>query len=477
MARFCLRPKWGKILHHNLSTYPKSGNCKAQNTNNLIDFQGAFQPVDNAALRNLTLPRMHKTPATRNAHLALFNATAPLGLTTQLVKVAKTAITPLGRDFSQIIAPPVRRARIAPRHIGLMISFVLCVLLPSAVTGWYLWARAADQYASTLGFSVRKEKVNSAIELLGGFSNLTGSSSADTDILYHYMHSQKLVSEIDASLDLRALWSKPDHDPIFAYSAPGSIETLVGYWSDQVQVTYDNATRLIEIRVLAFDPADAQAIAKQLFDKSTAMINQLNDTAQADALRFASGERGKAEARLQSARAAMTAFRNKTQTIDPASDLQSQAGLLANLQSQLAEALIDSDMLAASTQNSNARGTHAATRIKVIENRISAERAKLGLGEAGATTQVFATMVGEYERLLVDREFAETGYRASQMAFEAAQVDARRQTLYLAAHITPTLAETAQFPRRHIILGTVMMFLALAWSIAAMVFYSVRDRR
>ena len=173
----------------------------------------------------------------------------------------------------------------------------------------------------------------------------------------------------------------------------------------------------------------------------------------------------------------MTAFRNRTQTIDPASDLQSQAGLLANLQSQLAQALIDSDMLAASTQNANARGTQAATRIKVIEDRIAAERAKLGLGTNGASTEVFATMVGDFERLSVDREFAETGYRAAQLGYEAAQADVRRQTLYLAAHIAPTLAETAQFPQRQMILGTVFMFLFLAWSIAAMVYYSVRDRR
>ena len=425
----------------------------------------------------LTLPLMQQPLARRIASLALFDASLARSNTTSLAKVSKAAITPLSHTLSQNHLQPARPARLAPRHIGLMISFVFCVLFPSAVTGWYLWARAADQYASTLGFSVRKEKVSSAIELLGGFTNLTGSSSADTDILYDYMHSQKLVSEIDARLDLRSLWSKPDHDPIFAFAAPGSIETLREYWSNQVQVTYDNATRLIEIRVLAFAPADAQAIATQLFEKSTAMINRLNDAAQADALRFALGERDKAEARLQAARAAMTAFRNKTQTIDPASDLQSQAGLLGNLQSKLAEALIDSDMLAASTQNSNARGTQAATRIKVIEDRIAAERAKLGLGKTGVATEVFATMVGDYERLSVDREFAETAYRASQMAFEAAQVDARRQTLYLAAHITPTLAETAQFPRRQVILGTVVMFLFLAWSIAAMVYYSVRDRR
>lgn len=361
--------------------------------------------------------------------------------------------------------------------MALIISLIACVLLPAAVTAWYLWARAADQYASTLGFSVRKEEVGSAIELLGGITNISGSSSADTDILYDYMTSQKLVAEIDADLDLRSLWSKPETDPIFAFNAPGTIEDLLEYWENQVRVTYDSATRLIEIRVLAFDPVDAQAIATALFAKSTAMINRLNDAAQTDALRFAKAERDSAEARLKAARGAITEFRNRTQSIDPAADMQSQTGLLGNLQTQLAEAMIDADMLAASTERADTRGKQSALRIKVIEDRIAAEREKLGLGAVGATSDVFATMVGDYERLSVDREFAETAYRAAQLGYDAAQADARRQSLYLAAHIAPTRAESAQYPQRETIFGTVVMFLFLAWAIAAMVFYSVRDRR
>ena len=77
----------------------------------------------------------------------------------------------------------------------------------------------------------------------------------------------------------------------------------------------------------------------------------------------------------------------------------------------------------------------------------------------------------------MDREFAETAYRAAQISYDAAQADARRQTLYLAAHIAPTLAEAAEFPQRQTILGTVTLFLFLGWSIAAMVYYSLRDRR
>ena len=207
--------------------------------------------------------------------MALFDATLARLPTTSLASTAKVALAPVKPpSLIRTYPPAARRARLRPRHTALILSFVICVLLPGAITSWYLWARAADQFASTLGFSVRTENASSALELLGGITSISGSSSADTDILYDYMHSQKLVAEIDADLDLRKLWSKPQGDPIFAYAAPGSIETLMDFWQRQVQVTYDNTTRLIEIRVLAFDPGDAQRVATLLFDKSTAMINR-----------------------------------------------------------------------------------------------------------------------------------------------------------------------------------------------------------
>ena len=50
----------------------------------------------------------------------------------------------------------------------LVLSFLLLVLLPSAVWGWYLWNRAADQYTSTVGFSVRREEGAAPIDMFGG---------------------------------------------------------------------------------------------------------------------------------------------------------------------------------------------------------------------------------------------------------------------------------------------------------------------
>lgn len=373
--------------------------------------------------------------------------------------------------------PPARLARTRMRHWGLLASFLLMVLLPVLGTAWYLWAVAEDQYASTVGFSVRREEASNPIDVLGGLAGISASSSSDTDILYEFLKSQKLVADMDARLNLRAIWSKPEGDPVFTFDPTGSIEDLVDYWGRMVRTSYDGSTGLIEIRVLAFTPGEATAIAQAIYDESAKMINALSDIAREDAIRFAREDLQEAEERLRTARAELTRFRVENRMVDPASAIQTQAGILGALESQLTEALIEVELLAESTQASDPRLRQAQRRVEVIRERIATERNKVGIGEAGDVGEAYADLVADYERLTVDREFTETAYVAALAAYDSALAEARRTSRYLAAHILPTTAEVSRYPEREILLGMVALFLGIAWAIGALVVYSLRDRR
>lgn len=381
---------------------------------------------------------------------------------------------PAARSTTPVAGP----AKWKSRHSILVLSLFLMVILPGAITAYYLWGRAADQYISRVGFSVRTEDASSAIELLGGITNLSGSSSSDTDILYEFLQSQELVQRIDSEIDLRAIWSQvdPADDPIFAYHAPGTIEDLIGHWSRQVRIYYDGGSGLIDLEVLAFNPQDARAIAQLIFEESSAMINQLSDIAREDAISYARDELDQAEERLAAARIALAEWRNENQTVDPTADTAGQMGLVTNLQAQLAEALIELDILRdTTTREDDPRITQAERRISVIEDRISAERAVLGTSGTGRVA--FADLVGQYERLQVDREFAERAYTTALAAYDGAQNEARRQSRYLAAHVRPTLAESSEYPDRPVKLVTIVVFAFLIWSVVILVAYSLRDRR
>lgn len=372
---------------------------------------------------------------------------------------------------------PARRARIARRHIALALSFLIAVLLPVLVSGWYLYARAADQYASYLGFSVRSESGGSAAsDLLGGIGSIVGATSGsttDTDVLYKFLQSHDLVQRIDTKLNLREIWSKAENDPIFSYSGNQSREDLVSEWSRKVKIYYD--TGMIDVRVLAFDAEDSHAIAQAIYDEGTVLINDLNDVAREDALRYARNELDRAQTRLREARGAVQEFRNRHQLIDPSADVQGQIGVVATLQTQLAEQLVGLGLLQANAQANDPRIAQAELRINVIREQIDIERQKMGSDTA--TGEALSDVVGQYEELAVDRQFAEQSYTAALATYDTARAEAARQSRYLAAYVKPTLAQEPEFPQRGMLLLMVGGFLLILWIVFVLIFYSLRDRR
>ena len=374
------------------------------------------------------------------------------------------------------VAPPASRARLGLRHIGVALSFLVLVLAPTLVAAWYLYQRAADQYASYLGFSVRSESAPAAAELLGGLGQLAGlgnSSGTDTDILYKYIQSHELVQRIDQQLDLREIWSRPENDPIFSYRGDGTLEDLISAWDDKVRVYYDDG--MIDLRVLAFDPADSQKIGQAILKESSAMINAINDVAREDTIRYSREELDVAEERLRQARSGMTAFRNAHQIVDPTADVAGQAGVLAGLQQQLAEALIQLGVLRSNAQPNDPRIEQSQLRVDVIRQQIDEERLKFG-SETTEGEQL-SELVGEYEGLVVDREFAERAYIAARAAYDGALAEAQRQSRYLAAYVQPTLADRPEYPQKAKLIGILGGFLLLIWIIGVLTYYSMRDRR
>ena len=371
----------------------------------------------------------------------------------------------------------IRPAAAQRRHWGLLIWFCCVVVLPVCLTAGYLFSRAADQYGSVVGFTVRSETNNTAVDVFGGLSSTFsgGSSTQETDILFEFVTSQEMVAIIEAELGISQMYAKHlERDPLLSYDPSGSIEDLTRFWRRMTTISYDSNAGLMEITARAFTADEANAITQAILSASDTRINELSAKARSDATRFALSDLADAEERLRLAREELTSFRLLNQIVDPSADIQSQVGLLSTLQTQLAEALIEADLLAQSLRENDPRLEQLRARIAVIEARISAERQKFGASDDGES---YARTVSEYERLSAELLFAEQAHAAARTAAEAAKAEAQRQSFYLATYIRPTLAETPEYPRRWTILSLVGAFTFLFWAIGSLVYYSVRDRR
>jgi len=386
--------------------------------------------------------------------------------------VAKPAPAP---EPAAAPAAEVRRAAMRPRHWMMLASFVLLVIVPLAGIVHYLWTRAADQYHSEIAFSIRSEEVGSAAAgLIGALTQINTGSASDGDILYEYIRSQKIVEQIDAALDLRSIWNRAEGDPVFTLGDASSIEALHAQWHRMVDVAYEGSAGIVHVEARAFAPEDATAIAAAILAESDALVNTLSEQARADAIRFARDELDEAETNLRAMREKLSEFRRRYNLVDPEADVAGQMGLLSALQAELAQALVDRDVLTSYAAEGDQRVIQADRRITAITERIEEERTTLDVTGVSAS---LPEVVGAYEELLVDIEFANTAYTQALASLAAARAEARRQSRYLAPHVRPTMAESALYPRRGLLAGLAGLFLMLGWGVLMLVYYNVRDNR
>ncbi len=375
-----------------------------------------------------------------------------------------------------VVAPTVSAAQMRPRHYGVIALFVLCVIVPSISYSWYLWTRAADQYESDVGFGSRTEEAASTFDFLGALGGSTASGSKDMDILNQFIISQELVAKIDAELDLKAIWSKVPDDPLNAFNPDGTIEDLVAHWQRMVLVSYDSGTGLMNLRVFAYDPLDAQKIAKAVLDESTSIINKLSKTAQQDTTRYSTDVLTATEAKLAEARLAVLDFQVRNNIVDPMNVVANQLSVVSTLNQQLVTAQIDFDMLAGTVPASDPRLTQLSRRLEVIRNRISEEQAKVGATSDSASPG-FAKLMADFERLKLDQDFAQQAYLSALAAHAQALTDAQQKTRYLATYVDPTLAEAPTAPNRPLTAALTALIGFLIWSVLVLTYYALRDRR
>jgi capsular polysaccharide transport system permease protein len=384
-------------------------------------------------------------------------------------------------DHPSAAAMVVRRARPKLRHYATLVSFVLMVLLPTALTVAYLHTRAADQYASKVAFSIRSgDSIMPASGLLGAFAQQMSSGSADAEIVYEFVRSQNMIEAARAALPLAEMYNRPERDVVFRLGENRPVEDVVAYWNGMTDVSFDPSTGIVRFEARAFTADDARRIAAFVLAESTRLVNDLSEQARDDSIRVARTAVAEAEERLREARRAMREFRNVEQEIDPTQNASATLGLVAALEQELARARVALDSELELVGEQSPKVNQLRQRIASLDKQIAQERTRLGAGAAGAASGEegrFASLVSEYEERKVDLEFAQNAYTSALAAFEQAQIEARRQSRFLAPHVEPTLSVEPQYPQRALLSLATLGLLTVAWAVAVLVVYNVKERR
>ncbi|WEZ85806.1 hypothetical protein P6U16_22575 (plasmid) [Rhizobium sp. 32-5/1] len=97
-------------------------------------------------------------------------------------------------------------SRLKTRHTVIGAAFLALVAVPSTGTSLYMAFVAADQYHSSVSFSVRSIDSAQPADLLGMFSqSSTGNTVSDSYVLLDYILSERMVQMVDEAFGLETI--------------------------------------------------------------------------------------------------------------------------------------------------------------------------------------------------------------------------------------------------------------------------------
>lgn len=351
--------------------------------------------------------------------------------------------------------------------------FAWVVLLPTLVTGVYYGMIASDQYISEAKFVVRSS-TRSAPSGIGMFLSSVGISRAqdDTFPVNDFIASRDAAKLLVENGEFRNIINRPEADFLARqhnfYSGP-SFEQLYKRYGDFVDVSFDTATSISTLRVYAFRPKDAQTVANTLLNDSEALVNSMNERARVDAVKTAQGEVQLAETRIVSVQTELTKYRTRENTLDPGKSSSGLLDLIGRLAQELASTKAQlSEFIQASPQSPQIPGLQ--NHIASLDRQIAEEQRKIV-----GNTRSIVTTIGEYEYLLLEREFAEKSLSSAIVSLESARVDAQRQQLYLERVVEPNLPDYSLYPRRLKSTGTVLLSCLLVYGIGWLLVAGVKE--
>jgi len=371
-------------------------------------------------------------------------------------------------SLSPLIEPVVKLVR----RVGPL--FAACVLLPLVLAIVYYGLIASDIYISESRFILRSQQRPSQAGLLGDLLPGIGMSKAQDEAhsVHDFIMSRDALKRLDEKLSLRKMFGNHSIDILSRF--PGldwddSFESLFHYYPKRVSVNYDTTSSIMTLKVSAFTPADAQRINEQLLGMSEQLVNQLNQRALEDSIRFANGEVTEAERKAKIAALALSAFRTKSSVFDPERQSTMQLQGVAKLQEEL---------ISTKTQLAAVRGLSAnnpqipvlESRVDALQREIDAETRKVAGGGISLTTRA-----SEYERLQLERAFADKQLGSALASLELARQEAQKKQLYLERIVQPNLPDYAVEPRRMKSIAVVFVLGLVAWGILALLLAGIRE--
>ena len=352
----------------------------------------------------------------------------------------------------------------------------LTVIIPTLCSTVYFGLIASDQFTSQSSFVVRSPKNQASLNGLGAILQGTGFSRSQDDIytVQEYMRSRSSLDALSKKMPVRSFYeNKGDIFSRFnGFGLQGEQEAFYQYYREKVNINFDAVSGISNLNVSSFDAAESQRINAALLKQGEILINQLNERARQDTIRYAESVVAAAEDKVKEASVQLTKFRVKNGVFDLKAQSEVQLGLVSKLQDELIVIQTQLDQVKAVTpENPQIPGLLA--REKSLRKEITQQIRAI----SGGSDRSLSNQAAEYQRVYLENELAEKQLAAAITSLEGAKAEADRQPLYLEIVSQPSRPDMAQKPTRIYNIVATFIIGLIVYGIASLLTASIREHK
>ncbi|HJV25548.1 MAG TPA: hypothetical protein VJ673_07665 [Aromatoleum sp.] len=353
--------------------------------------------------------------------------------------------------------------------------FLFTTLIPTLITSLYFGLIASDVYISESRFVVRSPERQTASPL-GLMFKSAGFTRAEDDAyaVQDFILSRDALKALDNELNIKNAFSSPRIDLFSRFGAldwDKSFEAFHLYYQKKVNIQFDPASSIATLTTKAYSADQAFAINQRLVELAEELVNNINGRGRQDMIKFATEEVGDARKKAQAAALALARYRDSQGVIDP--EKQSAIGLqqAAKLQSDLIETRSQLAQLERLASN-NPQIPVLRQRVQLIQRELDSENARVAGGHRS-----LAGKAAEYQRLTLEKEFADKLLASSMNTLELARTEAQRKQLYLERVVQPSNPDEAMEPLRLRNVFAVFVLGLTTWGILSMLIAGIKDHQ
>ena len=308
--------------------------------------------------------------------------------------------------------------------------------IPLVISFLYFYGIGRNRYFVKSEVVVRKPQESASSGLSIG--NLIGggnqSSIEDARYLRTYLESPQVLKDLENQFNFRQAYGKKGLDIFAGLNPKAGREKVHDFYRRQVGVQLDEASGVMKITSLGYDPVVATRLNRFLNQQAEAFVNQLNQDVYRKQLVFAEQQVAENLEKVQIASQKLLDFQQSQQLMSAQSEVQVTGNLVAALESELAKQKVNLATLKRRFVDPNAPEIRQVQdQVQELQSQVQRERALL-VSPTGRNLPAESAKLAALEG---DLQFKTELYKASLASAETTRIDSLRQARFLAVLAEP----------------------------------------